>query len=315
MPILCAADFSQASRLALAAAGRIATTFAEPLTVVTVADPLLAAAERVASGTDPIALLRGALASFVGETLGAEGASRVQLSVPVGDPAAEILREADAIDADLIVVSTQGASGMSRFVFGSVAERVLRQTRRPVLVVPPAVTRGTNRALGALQEVLAPIDFHEHAVDDARVASRIAKASRGRLRLLHVVASDEDDRWTVLRQTAAAQLEEQLSGARLSQVERAREALERVADEIEMSPAPALEVVQGAIAEQIAQVAARAEVDLVVMGLRGAPGLLAARVGAVAYRVLCASPVPVLGIPHEARGGAILRFLGDTQRA
>ena len=34
-----------------------------------------------------------------------------------------------------------------------------------------------------------------------------------------------------------------------------------------------------------------------------------ARVGSVAYRVLCASPVPVLAVPHEAREGSSLSFL------
>ena len=65
------------------------------------------------------------------------------------------------------------------------------------------------------------------------------------------------------------------------------------------------------MADQIAQVADRADVDLVVLGLRGVPGLLGgARVGSVAYRVLCASPAPVLAVPHEARGEAALAFLG-----
>ena len=64
------------------------------------------------------------------------------------------------------------------------------------------------------------------------------------------------------------------------------------------------------LAEQIAAVADRADVDLVVLGLRGVPGLLGnTRVGSVAYRVLCASPVPVLALPHEARQSDTLAFL------
>ena len=56
---------------------------------------------------------------------------------------------------------------------------------------------------------------------------------------------------------------------------------------------------------KIEAVADREEVDLVVLGLRGTPGGMGTRVGAVAYRVLCASPAPVLAVPHEARGGAL----------
>ena len=79
------------------------------------------------------------------------------------------------------------------------------------------------------------------------------------------------------------------------------------------TPGPTLEIAEGSVADQIAQVAERADVDLVVLGLRGAPDSLdGARVGSVAYRVLCASPAPVLAVPHEARGKAALAFLGVT---
>lgn len=309
MAILCAVDFSSPSALALTAASRIATTFRQPLTILTVADPLLAAAEQLQSGADPLTLLTAALAEFVDETLGAGSAARHTLLVPTGDPAAQILAHADAHEVDLVVLATQGASGVAKFMFGSVAERVLRTSTRPVLVVPPAVADGPMRTLGAMQEVLAPIDFHEHAEADARLALRVARASHARLRLLHVIGGGDASRWTVLRQTIAAQFEEYLGGSRAQQADAAQAALERLAASLGGTPGPMLEVVDGPAAQQIAKVAERADVDLVVLGLRGEPGLLGARVGAVAYRVLCASPVPVLAVPHEARGGRALPFL------
>jgi len=309
MSVLCAVDFSGASALALAAASRIAATFHQPLTIVTVADPLLATAERMHSGGDAPLLLSGALSTFVNETLGPGASTQHRLVVVVGDAATEILRQADASAAQLVVLATQGASGMRKVVFGSVAERVLRTTTRPVLVVPPLVDGSAIRTLGAMEEVLAPIDFHDHAFDDARLADRVARASHARLRLLHVVAVGDDPRWTVLQPTMASQLEEQLGGLRASVIDAAHQALERLAESLGGTPGPTLEVVEGAVAEQIAQVADRAEVDLVVLALRGVPGLLGTRVGAVAYRVLCASPVPVLAVPHEARTEGTLSFL------
>ncbi|WP_254545288.1 universal stress protein [Halomarina pelagica] len=48
----------------------------------------------------------------------------------------EGIREyADEHDVDLIVMSSRGRSGVSRVLFGSVTERVLRLSERPVLVV------------------------------------------------------------------------------------------------------------------------------------------------------------------------------------
>jgi nucleotide-binding universal stress UspA family protein len=54
--------------------------------------------------------------------------------VRFGDPVKEILREANAFVADLIVMSTTSASGLSRIVLGSVAEQVLHKAAAPVML-------------------------------------------------------------------------------------------------------------------------------------------------------------------------------------
>ena len=229
----------------------------------------------------------------------------------MGDPSTEILAQAETLDAQLVVLATQGASGVSKFVFGSVAERVLRKTTRPVLVVPPPSTAARCGRSASMEEVLAPIDFHDLAFEDAthrrprgaRQPRAPAAAARGRRWRRQPLDGPPARRWPT-------QLEEQLGGLRTSAMDAAQQALERLAESVGGTPGPTLEVAQGPIAEQIAQVADRAEVDLIVLGLRGVPGLLGARVGAVAYRVLCASPVPVLAVPHEARGEHTLAFLG-----
>lgn len=59
----------------------------------------------------------------------------VQTSVLTGRPATEIVRFAADRRADLIVIGTQGRSGIQRLLLGSVADRVIRTADRPVLVV------------------------------------------------------------------------------------------------------------------------------------------------------------------------------------
>jgi nucleotide-binding universal stress UspA family protein len=56
--------------------------------------------------------------------------------------AEEILRVADEVKADLIAMATHGRHGLSRWAFGSVADRVLRESAVPVLIVrvPKATT-------------------------------------------------------------------------------------------------------------------------------------------------------------------------------
>jgi nucleotide-binding universal stress UspA family protein len=59
----------------------------------------------------------------------------VRHEVAQGDAAEEIVRTAQEIDCDLIVLGTQGRTGLVRFVLGSVAEAVLRTAPCPVLTV------------------------------------------------------------------------------------------------------------------------------------------------------------------------------------
>ncbi len=69
-----------------------------------------------------------------GEALRKIGAT-TKTRVVVGNAADEIIKAADEIHADIIAMSSHGRSGLSRWAFGSVTDRVLRGGNRPVLVV------------------------------------------------------------------------------------------------------------------------------------------------------------------------------------
>lgn len=60
---------------------------------------------------------------------------QVELVVREGPAAEDILRVAEEKDVDLIVMATHGRSGVQRLVLGSVTEKVIRATSRPVLAV------------------------------------------------------------------------------------------------------------------------------------------------------------------------------------
>jgi len=59
---------------------------------------------------------------------------RQQLTVE-GDPADEILKFADEIGADLIVMGSHGRTGVLRVLMGSVSRKVLDRAKCPVLIV------------------------------------------------------------------------------------------------------------------------------------------------------------------------------------
>jgi nucleotide-binding universal stress UspA family protein len=60
----------------------------------------------------------------------------VQIKVCVGDPASIITGLARALGVETIVMSTHGRSGLSRWMFGSITQRVLAVATCPVVVVP-----------------------------------------------------------------------------------------------------------------------------------------------------------------------------------
>ncbi|MGB7969037.1 MAG: universal stress protein [Methanobacterium sp.] len=53
-----------------------------------------------------------------------------------GKPSTEIVNVLDKEDIDLVVMGASGRHGLDRFVIGSVTERVVRNARKPVMVIP-----------------------------------------------------------------------------------------------------------------------------------------------------------------------------------
>jgi len=61
--------------------------------------------------------------------------SQVHIHVEVGDPGHRVADFANRISADLIVMPSHGRTGLSHMLVGSVAERVVRLSHCPVLVL------------------------------------------------------------------------------------------------------------------------------------------------------------------------------------
>lgn len=72
--------------------------------------------------------------NYVAEKAKAEGLE-VERNTVEGHPADEIIQYAEKNSISLIVMGTLGKSGLDRFLLGSVAEKVVRTSKIPVLVV------------------------------------------------------------------------------------------------------------------------------------------------------------------------------------
>ena len=143
--ILCPTDFSEAAFVALKRAEELARHFAAELIVAHVI-PTLPGPH---SFPDPQAPLKFDVPLFQQElAIKAEQMLKDLVShhkvetrnlVTTGEAAPEILRIAQQEHVDLIVIASHGLTGWRRLVFGSVAEKVVRQATCPVLTImaPP----------------------------------------------------------------------------------------------------------------------------------------------------------------------------------
>ncbi len=81
---------------------------------------------------------------------------QVDIVVGAGEPAALIIDRAYTLGVEAIVLTTHGRSGLSRLLFGSVTEEVLRDSPCPVIVVP---NREQQRVDDAAEQSDAALGF------------------------------------------------------------------------------------------------------------------------------------------------------------
>jgi nucleotide-binding universal stress UspA family protein len=303
--ILCPVDFSTHSRAALRHAVAAADRFGGRVTVIFVNDPiLLAAASRTSKGRGQfVERTRRELARFVKQTIATpRTAHRIAIVVVTGNPADAILRTAQRLGSDLIVIGTQGLSGFQKVFFGSTTAQVLGRVTVPVLAIPPTgrVRVSTKDAM-AIRRIVAPLDLAGEWQSDVIRAANVAAAFDAELVLVHVVAEVQTPPW--LRST--------IGSADRRRTEAARKALERVKQRLTPDLKTATRVLGGNPAHEIARLTVGSR-TLVVMSLRGGAGVWGARRGAIAYHLLTHSATPVLALPRRRLGGRLTARLSKA---
>jgi nucleotide-binding universal stress UspA family protein len=124
MPVLVAIDGPWHADAPLRLGAQIAQRSGEPLTILTVVRPKAAGAQ--AQSDQILARAR---------ELDLPGASDMRIRVRIGDPATEIVREADEGGYDLVIVGERTNKNLlSRFLMGSTAIRVVEHAPCPVIV-------------------------------------------------------------------------------------------------------------------------------------------------------------------------------------
>lgn len=106
--------------------------------------------------------------------------------VVMGNPSQSIINASE--DYDYIVMSSHGRTGFSRFLLGSVSEKVLRLTNTPVLIVE------NESDVGDFKKILVTTDFSDNAATAYPYAIEIAKKADAEIDLVHVLSFDQFDK-------------------------------------------------------------------------------------------------------------------------
>jgi nucleotide-binding universal stress UspA family protein len=140
--ILCAVDLSEHSKQVAQYASMLAKSTGAQLLVIYTAPSL---SQYVGFHVPP-----STIENFVGEIVsGAEKSMEafiaenfaglsVTSKVLIGYAAEEIINRANEDNVDMIVMGTHGRKGIDRILFGSVAEKVVKNAKQPVLTIRPA---------------------------------------------------------------------------------------------------------------------------------------------------------------------------------
>ena len=269
-----------------------ALPFAERLAASTSAQLVLARAEGTENGAR--AYLEG-----IESQLTALGLS-VQPVVEKGDPATAIIERARTSGADLIIMSTHGRSGPGRWLYGSVADEVLRHAPVPILLVPAIATQPwpPDRA----PTVLVPLDGSKLAEAALAPAQVLAQHLGSEVILLEVVPPPPVSAYGDGSFVAAFDPREELALDEdyLSKIAaRLKPDVRQVRIRTDVGPPATI----------IADTASREHADLIVMATHGRSGLARVVVGSVATGTLHRARIPLLLVGPAALQSTTVRQL------
>lgn len=194
--------------------------------------------------------------------------------------AEEILQYADEVAADLIVMGTHGRTGLKRWFYGSVSERVVRLSPHPVITVHK------NTGIPEKGKILVPLDFSDSSHKAALAGSLLAKELNLIPVFMHVVEYEIHPAFYSVNVASAFVVDENFE----------KRVTERLKDFVDFEGEAIYLVKEGRAWNEIVEYARSEDVALIAMGTRGLTGLDHLLIGSTAERVARFSEKPVLSI-------------------
>jgi nucleotide-binding universal stress UspA family protein len=181
--ILAATDVSERGSSSVVTAAACAARLGAQLDIVTVVEVLLLPPAYAPPGLEPREfepeIITEARANAESEAT-ASGAGDATVHVKSGFAAPAIVRTAEELETDLLVVGGHSQPAIARTLVGSTAERVLRIAHVPVLVA-------TERRTEPFRRILAAIDLSKQSKQVLEVAKSIAEADHADMRVIYVL--------------------------------------------------------------------------------------------------------------------------------
>jgi len=287
--ILLATDFRPASEAAARVAVQLAEVFDSRVT-------LLHAFHSAHASPSLLHLEREWARQSLEELANQLKADKVTVSETVlttGRPADLIVRTAQEIDADVVLIGAGERTQHTNFAPGPIAEAVLQTAEQPVLAIRPGAPEAR------FQDILCPVDLSAVSERGLRNAIGLARAFKGHLTVLTVIPTI---RWLTAAVETGTLAGPQAEHDRSWQDEFGRWMLGMEFGEVSWDS----EIRHGVPSDEIIAAALRHKSDALVMGSTGKSGLVRALMGSVTRRVLQRLPCSLLTVKAEDAIGELL---------
>lgn len=202
----------------------------------------------------------------------------------------EILNYAEDNRIDLIVMGTHGRTTISHFLLGSVAERVIRLARCPVMTF-----RKDAAKLAVYKKILVPIDFSDHSKHALRYALELADFYHSEITLFHSFEQQVHPSFYVTGKISLFEIDSELK-------QRATEAMTKFRNEFKkLKIATNYVLAEGPAYHEIVEYAKKEKFDLLVIATHGLRGLEHFVIGSTTEKVIRHSEIPVLTVKLSER--------------
>ncbi len=221
---------------------------------------------------------------------------RTHSTVAFGQAAYAVFDAAKNKKADFIAMTTHGRSGVTRFVLGSVADKLLH-TAAPLLVVRPGDdASGQHLVTAEIRKILVPLDGSELSLAAIPLAEEMAGVFNASLVFCNVASTD----WIAFSNTGTLTLyQDVLDDMKVA----AKTNIDKIAGESKGRGFDVDSVVGlGSPADEIQRIAAEQESGLIVMSTHGRSGPGRWVMGSVADAVVRRSHLPcILVRPQQVK--------------